>query len=221
MGMPEMGAEDVEESIAMMEAQLGIELDDLYEALSGEYSLALTYEAAGLAGDPSMPIGLLLQFENKDEATFKQLMSLAGMALAGQGGGMELETGTINDVSVTSLVGPNGEPLVGWGLSDEFFALGTSQGLLEMAFEGGDSLADDATFQAAMAPLPEETGGYFYLKVAGTLEIVYQALSPYEQEGFEEARDILGPIKAISSASEPMSREKDSASATVFILLEE
>jgi hypothetical protein len=221
MAMPEMEAEDLEESLEMMEAQLGIKLDDLYEALSGEYSLALTYEAGGLAGDPSMPIGLLLQFENKDEATFKQLMSLVGMALMGQGGGMELETSTINDVSVTSAVGPNGETLVGWGLSEAFFAMGTSQGLLEMAFEGGDSLADDATFQAAMAPLPEETGGYFYLKVAGTLDIVYQALSSYEQEEFEEARDVLGPIKAISGASEPMSREKDSASATVFILLED
>ena len=215
--MPDMGVEDLQESMDMLEAQLGFEVDDLFTALSGEFSLALTQDAAGIMGDPSLPLGLLVQFENKDEATFKQLMSLVGMLTMGID--IELDTTTISDVSVTTVNGPTGEPMIGWGLSDDFFALGTSHGLLETTFGGGDVLADDANFKAAIAPLPSKNTGYFYLNVAGAMDIAYQMASAFEQDGMEEARSFLGPIKAISGASESVSREKGSASATFFILL--
>jgi hypothetical protein len=220
MAQPGMGMEDVEESLQMMESQLGLKLDDLYEALSGEYSLAVTHDAAGIMGDPSVPVGALIQIENKKEETFKQLMSIAGLALMGSEAGM-LDTAEIGGVSVTLVNGPTGEPMVGWGLSDDFFALGTSRGLLETAFDGGDKLADDATFKAAIAPLPTKNTGYFYANVAGGMDLLYQAMSPWEQESFDrEGRAILAPIKAIGGASEPMGREKDSASGTLFVLME-
>ena len=71
---PELELEDFGESLEMLESQLGFKLDDIYEALSGEFSLAVSYEAAGIMGDPSVPIGVLLQLENKKPETFKQLM---------------------------------------------------------------------------------------------------------------------------------------------------
>jgi hypothetical protein len=220
MTQPDMGMEDFEESLEMLETQLGIKLDDLYEALSGEFSVAITYDAAGIMGDPSVPVGALLQLENKKEETFKQLMSVAGLALLGSGSDM-VDTVEIGDVSVTLVKGPTGEPIVGWGLSKEFFALGTSQKLLETAFDGGAKLADDPTFKAVTAALPEDNAGYFYLNLAQGMDVVYQAMSGWEQEDFDrEARPVLEPIKALGAASQPVSRDKDTASTTLFLLLE-
>jgi hypothetical protein len=220
MTQPGLEMEDFTESLEMLETQLGIKLDDLYEALSGEFSVAITYDAAGIMGDPSTPVGALLQIENKKEAFFKQLMSFAGLALLGGGSDMA-DTVEIGDVSVTLIKGPTGETMVGWGLSTEFFALATSQGLLEIAFDGGDKLADDPTFKAVTAVLPKDNAGYFYLNVAQGMDVLYQAMSGGEQEEFDrEARDVLGPIKALGAASQPVSRDQDTASATLYILLE-
>jgi hypothetical protein len=218
--MPEMGAEDLEESMGMLEAQLGLKVDDIFNALSGEFSVALTRDS-GLLGDPSVPIGLLVQFENKDEDTFQQIMNLAGLAILSLGEGIEVDKSDIGDVTVTLVNGPDGAAMVGWGLSDDFFALGTSQSLLETAFEGGDTLADDETFKAATAPLPKKNSGYFYLNLADSLDLIYAMMSDYEKADFDEARDVLGPIKAISAAGEPINREKDSSMSTFFILLED
>ena len=213
--------EDFDESMQMMEAQLGLKLDDIYEALSGEFSLAVTQSTAGLMGDTSAPIGLLLQLENKSPETFEQLTNLVALALMGSDDGSELETIDVNGVSVTLLNDPLGRTWLGWGLSDDFFALATSRELIETAFNGGAKLGADATFKAATAPLPKENTGYFYLDVARTMEMVYQAMSRSDRASLDEARPVLEPIKAIGGASEPMSRDKDIATGTLFILIEE
>jgi hypothetical protein len=171
-------------------------------------------------GDPSVPIGVQLQLENKKPETFKQLMSLVGLALLGSESDM-VETVEIGDVSATLVNDPFGGPLVGWGLGDEFFALATSQALLETAFDGGDKLANDVTFKGVIAALPEKNTGYFYLNVAKGIDILYEAMSSLDQEDFDrEGRAILAPIKAIGAAGEPLSTDKDTASAALFILLE-
>jgi hypothetical protein len=213
--------EDFDESMQMMEAQLGLKLDDVYAALSGEFSLAVTHSAAGLMGDTSIPIGLLLQLENKDPEVFEQLMNLAALALVGSDDGSGLETIDVNGVSVTLVNDPAGHTWLGWGLSDDFFALGTSRELIETAFDGGAKLSADATFKAATALLPKENTGYVYLNVAQTVEMIYPAMSSSDRASLDEARPVLEPIKAIGGASEPVSREKDSASGTLFILIEE
>jgi hypothetical protein len=216
-----MGMEDFDESLQMLESQMGLKLEDIYEAFSGEYSLVLTKDALGLMGDPSMPLGALVQVENKKEAVFKQLTSLAGLALMGSGPDM-LDTADVNGVEVTLVQGPTGEPMVGWGLSDKFFAMGTNQDLLEYAFGGGDAkLADSDVFKEATELLPKKNTGYFYLNVAESMNMAYEFMSPYEQEEYDqEGRPVLEPIKVIAGASEPPSREKGSASGTFVILLE-
>jgi hypothetical protein len=166
-----------------------------------------------------VPIGALLQLENKAPDTFKQLMSLAGLALLGSGS-EAVDTVEINGVDVTLVKGPGGGTMVGWGLGEDFFALATSEGLLETAFDGGAKLADDATFKAAIEPLPKENTGYFYVNMTGAMDILYQAMSAWEQEDFDrEGRAILEPIKAISGASEPVTRDRDIATGTVLIFM--
>ena len=106
-------------------------------------------------------------------------------------------------------------------MSDDFFALATSRELIETAFDGGAKLSADATFKAATALLPKENTGYFYLDVAQTIEVIYQAMSRSDRASLDEARPVLEPIKAIGGASEPTRRDKDIATGTLFILIEE
>jgi hypothetical protein len=218
--MPDAGAEDLDESMDMLESQLGLKMDDVFNALSGEFSLALTRDS-GLLGDPSIPMGLLVQFENKDPDTFEQIMNLAGLAILSLGEDIDVDESDIGEVSVTLVNGPDGTTMVGWGLSEEFFTLGTSQSLLEVAFEGGDTLADDETFKATTALLPKKNSGYAYMNLADSLDLIYMMMSDSEKADFDEARDVLGPVKAIGAAGEPITREKDSSMSTFFILLED
>ena len=56
--------------------------------------------------------------------------------------------------------------------------------------------------------------------MAGALDILYQAMSAWEQEDYDrEGRAILEPIKAISGASEPVTRDRDVATGTVLIFM--
>jgi hypothetical protein len=212
---------DLEEQMQMLTAMLGVSVEDLIEMLSGEFALAVTHDPAGIAGDPSVPVGASFLIEAKDQGKFETLLrSLSGLLTLGAE--MELPTQTINDVEVTVVQDPFTESMiVGWGVGKGFFALGTSQELLEAAFGGGPKLADDATYKAATAPLPKEKSGIFYVNVEGLLKIVVEAMGPWERESFDkEGRALLEPIKAISAAAEPLDKNKDSMSGTLFILIE-
>jgi hypothetical protein len=211
---------DLDESLQMLTAFLGVSVDELVEMLSGEFALAVTHEPAGLGGDPSVPVGVSVLLEAKDEEKFEKLINSVA-TLAAMGGGLQLGEETINDVAIKTIPNPeNGEMIAGMGVGQGYFAVGTSQVLLEAAFGGGAKLADDAIYKAAIAPLPGKNSGIFFLNLGGLFDIIGEAMSPWERESFEEARPILEPIKAISAAAEPYNKDKNSASGTLFILIE-
>jgi hypothetical protein len=213
---------DFDEQLNMLTAMLGVSVDELIEMLSGEFALTVTHDPAGIAGDPSVPVGASFLIEAKDQEKFEKLINSVSNLLA-MGAEMELPQETINDVEVTTLTDPYSESMIaGWGVGKGFFALGTSRELLEAAFGGsGSKLADDATYKAAIAPLPDKKSGLFYINVEKLLQVVVDAMDPWDRESFEqEGRAILEPIKAISVGSEPYDKGKDYATGTFFILIE-
>jgi hypothetical protein len=213
---------DLDEQLQMLTGMLGVSMEELVEMLSGEFAIALTHDPAGIAGDPSMPIGISMLIEAEDQEKFQRVIRSLSSLIA-MGGEMELPQETINGVEVTTLTDPYaGGMIVGWGVGDDFFALGSSQTLLEAAFGGGENvLADDPTFKTATAILPSKNTGYFYLNMVGLMDVAYEAMSPREQEEFDRtARPMIEPIRAMAGSSEPASREKGVATGTMFILIE-
>jgi hypothetical protein len=136
---------------------------------------------------------------------------------------MEFPKETINDVEVMTIQDPfSGNLIAGWGVGKGFFAIGTSKELLEAAFGGGgEKLANAAIYRSATDPLPTENGGVFFVNLEGLLEIADEAMSPNERASFDEARSILGPVKAMSAAMEALDKSKDFASGTFFVLIED
>jgi len=189
--------------------------------LSGEFALAVTHDPAGLGGDPSAPVGVSVLLEAQDEEKFAKLIDSIS-TLAAMSGGMQLGEESINDVAVKTIPNPEtGDMIAGMGVGQGYFAVGTSQALLEAAFGGGGAkLADDAIYKAAIAPLPGKNSGIFFMNLDGLFTIIGEAMSPWERESFDKTRPLFEPIKAISAAAEPYSKEQGSASGTFFILIE-
>lgn len=219
--MPDM-TEDLDEQLEMATAMLGVSVDELIEMLSGEFALVATHDPAGIGGDDSMPVGASFLLEAKDEGKFQRLINSVSGLLGMMGADIEFPKVTINDVEVVTVVDPfSDNMLAGWGVGKGFFAIGTSKGLLEAAFGGGgEKLANAEIYRSAVAPLPEENSGVFFVNLEGLLKIVGEAMGPKERASFEEARSILDPIRAISAAVESLDKSEDSVSGTFFVLIE-
>ncbi len=219
---PSLAGPEFEQSLTMIEGFLGVSVQDLIEMLSGEFALAVVYDEAGLAGDPSTPIGLSLLIEAREFDKYEKMLGKLANLLKSFAE-MDIPTKTLNDVETWILEDPySGEMMVGWGVSQDFFSLATSESLLEMAFGGGGAkLADNGTYQAAAGPLPKDKGVMLYINLNQLMDIAYETMSPWEQEEYDEtARDIFAPIKAISGASESFNRDKSFTTSTLFILIE-
>jgi hypothetical protein len=213
---------DLDEQLEMATALLGVSLEDLVEMLSGEFAIAVTHDPSGIGGDPSIPVGVSFLLEAQDAEKFQRLLDSLTTLLA-LGAEMEFPKETINDVEVTTIPDPSsGNMIAGWGVGNEFFAIGTSKAMLQTAFGGGDGkLADVAVYEdAVVTPLPEKTTGVFFMNLGGLLGIVEEAMDASERESFEQARSLLAPIKAISAGAEPIDTSKDFASGTFFVLIE-
>ncbi len=212
---------DLDEQLEMMTAMLGVSIGDLVEMLSGGFALAITHDPAGIAGDPSVPVGASFLMEAKDESKFQSLINSVSTLLT-FGAEMEFPKETLNGVEVMTVPDPSsGNMMVGWGVGKGYFAIGTSKELLEAAFGGGgDKLGGADMYKAAVAPLPEKRSGLFFLNMEGLFDVVVEAMGPADRASFEEARSIFGPIKAISAGAQAFDKDANAMSGTLFILIE-
>jgi len=213
--------EDLDEQLQMATAMLGVSLEEMIEMLSGEFAVAVTHNPAGIAGDPSLPVGASFLVEAEDEDKFQRLLNSVSSLLA-LGAEMEFPKETLSGVEVQTIPDPfSGNMIAGWGVGEGFFAIGTSTELLEAAFGGaGDKLDATATYKAAIEPLPKEKAGIFFMNLDGLLQIVVESMGDQDRESFEEARPLLAPIKAISAATESYSEDKAVVAGTFFIMIE-
>jgi hypothetical protein len=95
------------------------------------------------------------------------------------------------------------------------------EGALEAAVDDDiRSIADDETFKKVQKHLPGKTGGYFYVNVEAIWRIVYENMSEWEREDFDQTvRPFLEPIKAIGSAASPTDLKKGLGQGTLFIYI--
>jgi hypothetical protein len=213
--------EDLDEQLEMMTAMLGVSVEEMIDMLSGEFAIAVTHNPAGIGGDPSIPVGASFLIEAKDVEKFQRLINSVSSLLS-LGAEMEFPKETLNDVEVQTIPDPSsGNLMVGWGVGEGYFAIGTSTEMLEAAFGGGGEKLDaTATYKAALEPLPEKTSGVFFVNLEGVLKIVVESMGERDRESFEETRPLLAPVKAISAAAEAVDKDKDSVSGTFFMLIE-
>ncbi len=78
-------------------------------------------------------------------------------------------------------------------------------------------LSKDPPSNKAGGPLPGKNGGYFYLDVEQSWEIIYDALSPYAKEQSDRnGRPFLNPIRAVALATR-QSAKGETRQGTLFI----
>ena len=199
--------------------ELGIDLErDLLSWMGGEYALALLPDPDGFFGDPDIPLSLLLLVEAEDRNLVERKVAQVADALAYSAVTGGFRTQEIGGVKMQIIEDEYSGGVIGYGFVSDFLVIGTSWDALEAAVGAWEySLSKDATFKKVTSPLPDKNSGYFYLDVEQALEIIHDALSPYDQEQFDQnVRPFLDPIRAVALATR-QSAKGEMRQGTLFI----
>jgi hypothetical protein len=180
---PSKTAEQIaQEQYAQLEAILGFNVKtDFIDQMVGEWGLAVwgldTDAAASM--DPTS-VKFLLVSNTQTPATVSDAVSklslLIQAGLSGQGtvttrviGQDQLNVLTINDDSTPTPI------VIEYGVVNGQFVISYNGAIDELVTDGGDSLAQNATYRAALAALPTEYSGQFYVDLTQVVPLVQQA----------------------------------------------
>jgi hypothetical protein len=160
------------DSIRQQTQAVGIDADqDIFSWMTGEFGFGLVPANEGLVAQAGMGVALVLDSSDPDttNATFEKLSGLAGVWAT-------VEQTDIDGTSMTQWKLPNGEVLLGYGwVDDDTFFLAVGDPVIQAIAQPADgSLAQSEKFKAAIASLPAQNDGYFYLDIAGLVATLKQ-----------------------------------------------
>lgn len=198
--LPGMEKGEVERALAEFKANTGVDLSaDVLDLLNGEFAFMMTpqlQERSETPSDPALPFELAVLFDSSDALRLKANLDKLFEALAKDSGGAM----TIEPLSGLpySLMMEDDNMILAYGVVDGRLVFGsTSDTLLGIQNAKDASLANDATFKAAMDGLP-----------ANRLQTVYVNFSPLVQwiqslsDGQCTGCEYLSHFKWLSSGSE-------------------
>jgi hypothetical protein len=172
---------DTEAQIGQLEGLLGLTIqDDLLPLFENEHAIYLR------PGTPIPEISIVLSPDDADAAAdlIRRLLALAEI------GGLELQSDTV-DIDGTEVLKLSAEGLTlnVASIEDRLVLTTTDAGIAD--FAGSNSLKDDARFSSAAdaAGLPDETGGFVYLDLAGVFELA-------QGDSLLGSQDVIGAIDA-------------------------
>ncbi len=213
-----METPDFEQQIEDFEDAVGLTIDEeLLSWLPGEFGLALV-EAKGIQ---DLPLGGFAVFEVEDRDAAEDTLKDIADALEESASWLEFQDEDIGDVEMQVLMDPSsGQIMLGYGFTEKHLIIGFAEDALELATDEIESITDDETFKAVQKHLPRKTGGLFYMNFEAVIELVYDNLSDWEQEDFDEyTRPSLEPITAMGMAIHPTDPDKGLAQLTVFLYI--
>lgn len=211
-----------------LEQNIGLNFErDVARNFSGDYALVvleasdgLLNSLIGISGRSGLGFLLLADVEDQDRA--EQRMENAIQEWAGIGS-LSLSDGRVNGNTLWLLEDPFlEEPILGYGISDGYLFMGTSEDALEAAARAeSNSLADDTRFQATMQALPEKGSQFIYVDVSQTFRLLEDILDLRDDDVYRaQIEPNIGGIKALGLVSEPLDKEAVIHSV-LFILMGE
>ena len=167
-------AEDLYEAAEQL---IGINLKaDLLDQLVGQYGFALWDVDLE---DPTQIKAILSSEVDTAASVETTLSTLSLLVQAAAQGEANVTTRTIGDASVSTVtIGEEGATpiVVEYGIVGGEFLLGVGDGIAEYAAGPDGSLADNEDYQTALAALPEEHDGIFFVNVAAAVELGESAM---------------------------------------------
>lgn len=215
LGMPTDNSQvDLE---AEIEWQTGVNFqNDLLAKMKGDYALVLAPDPDGLFGEEDIPFGLLFYVRVDDLENFQVDFNRVLQMMA-DGSGLDLYQERTNNIDTVYLEDSYGNMTLGYGFIQDVLFVGTSANMLELAARGpSQPLAANPIFQAAMDPLPEDRGSY-YFDVAEIMRMYYNLLSEGERQDFNQnVRPYVDSIQSIGVSTGEL-KKQDWLYGSVFI----
>ncbi len=199
---------DLQSTFDEFKSQTGVDLvNDVIARLTGEYALALVPDPAGLLGDDTVPVGLIVLARAEQPEELKATLDSLYKPLEGEG--MVASQEQIDGTTFVLLQDPEGKVTAGYGLKGDLLIIGSSRDLLRVAGQGGDQpLADNETFRAAVSPLPGRAASYIFVDVDGVVRLIYETMGAAEKADFDEnIRPYLEPLRTISAGAAATDKE--------------
>jgi hypothetical protein len=207
-----------EESARMIERELGIDLmEDVFSWLNGEIAL-VAMPGALTGGASSIPFGVALLVDSDDAASAEAGLDRLVRAIADQSFS-EIEDVSIGDARLRALVDFSGEPTLVYGLLNDKAVVAFPENAAQKLSAAADNpLAEDDTFREAIAPLPRDNGGYFYVNPKRIIDLVALGMA----FGGEEctACALFEPVRAVALAAEQPQAEAGVQRTLMFVLLD-
>ncbi|UCG26281.1 MAG: DUF3352 domain-containing protein [Chloroflexota bacterium] len=198
-----LGQGDLDESMEMFADEFGINPDThLFPLLDGEWAIGVVPGAQGLLSrelDIDLNLVLLAQ-TSEPEALSANLRLLSDyleqqlvfVELAADG---EFETFTLRE-------DPQGQPLLSFGIGNNYLFVSTDAGATAAVFSDGPSLADSKRYQETWDAFPRKMTPVYYVNASGLIGAVREGMDPSEYADFDEVARYFEPITAIAGATE-------------------
>jgi|GEM_PF-1476448 len=175
---------------------------DFIQQMVGEYGFALWNVNIE---DPSQ-ISALLTSDVEEPATLTDALSKLSLLVQAAGQGqVNVTTRIVNDAAVSSIdITSEGAPVatLEYGVIDGQFMLGVGGGIDEFVAGSSETLADSADYQAALAALPAEYDGIFYVNAAEAVALGTSAMGSSDLGSFDDASAECGEFSTQAAAQE-------------------
>ena len=218
------GNEDCEESLQLLENELGIEILDMLSNLNGEFVFAMMPSSSGaLATMGQIDIGFLLMMGINDEDAFLDEITALNEAIAsGEFSGVGIAETSFDEFTLFSVGQENpflGNliPVLTYGVGQDYLIIASSDDVIKDTFNGGPALVDNENYQSVWDAFPPGDVPVLYFDVQAMFEIIRAGLPSDSQEKFDDFSAFLDPIYAYAMTSSSKAGEATRVSLIIFI----
>jgi hypothetical protein len=205
--------QDIEDSLALLEAQLGFNaFEDLLFNLSDELALGLVAAQDGTIVEmQGVDMGFVFISGVSDTEKTQKVIDGANAYVQEQFF-LPPTAKDINGEEIFVVGDPFGSTeLFAYGLVEQNLVMGTSATVVEDLFNGGDSLAQNARYDALWANFPEGAVPVLYADIAALVQLFSSQMSPSELDNF-------APFTRLGAAT--LAPEDGFAKSTIILIIE-
>jgi hypothetical protein len=195
-------AADVNEAIQLLSDEIGVDLEEFFTALDGDFAMAVLPVGFGPEAEPFsvlLPFDLLLMIGTSQQAEVLEMLDPLAAAL-GDALGVGLEAEGRGDFTIYDVYDPYMETSVFlFGAGKDHLVLTTSADLLDEAFGGGPSLATSERYQQAADALPGTMEPFLFIDVQGLVGMIQEFQKWVGTT--DETEEFGQPLEALISVS--------------------
>jgi hypothetical protein len=213
-GFPEDTRADFEESIQMLNQELGIDLQqDLLAYLDEEWGIAVMPGEATALG---IPLGVVILSHINDQAALK--VTLDSLAETFEQLGVTVTTATAGDSYTYGL----GDPIMGnvlfIGLSPDYLVIGTGPEQVQAVLNpDGESLAETAEYKDVWEHFPRQQAPIVYLELAALLDYLQANMPQYDPAMVGDQVDILYAIPYAGMGGQILNDHEVQVTLIIFV----